>query len=266
MSERASTRIRVGVGGWTYEPWRGLFFPPGLPAKQELHHASRRLTAIEINGTFYRTQTPATFAKWAAETPDDFVFTVKAHRFAAQRKTAEEAREPVARFCNSGLSELGSKLGPINWQFDPRRRFDPDHIDAFLGLLPRELDGLPLRHALEVRHPSFADPVFVELLRKHGHTAVYTDAEDWPSIPDATSDFIYARLQRADADIETGYAAPDLDRWAYGARAWAAGRTPEGGPLLTPPAPEQPRDVYVFFISGAKERNPAAAEALLQRL
>jgi len=258
--------VRVGVGGWTYEPWRGLFFPSGLPAKQELHHASRRLTAIEINGTFYRTQTPATFAKWAAETPDDFVFAVKAHRFAAQRKTAEEARDPVARFCNSGLSELGPKLGPINWQFDPRRRFDAQHIDAFLGLLPRELNGRPLRHALEVRHPSFADPAFVELLRKHGHAAVYTDAEDWPSIPDATADVVYARLQRSAPDVETGYPPAELDRWAEAARAWSAGRTPEGLPLFLDPAPERPREVFVFFISGAKARNPAAAEALLRRL
>ena len=258
--------IRVGVGGWTYEPWRGVFYPADLPQKRELEHASRRLTTIEINATFYRTQSPATFAKWAAETPDDFVFTVKAHRFAAQRKSAEDAREPVQWFVGSGLAELGPKLGPINWQFDPRRRFDPDHIDAFLGLLPRELNGRPLRHALEVRNPSFADPAFVELLRKHGHAAVYTDAEDWPSIPDAASDFIYARLQRAAPEVETGYEAPALDRWAEAARAWAAGATPEGLPTLIAPAPEQPREVFVFFISGAKERNPAAAEALLARL
>jgi uncharacterized protein YecE (DUF72 family) len=261
-----TARIRVGVGGWTYEPWRGLFFPPGLPAKQELHHASRRLSSIEINGTFYRTQTPAVFAKWAAETPDDFVFAVKAHRFAAQRKTAEEAAEPIQRFVNSGLAELGAKLGPINWQFDPRRRFEPEHIDAFLGLLPRELNGRPLRHALEVRHPSFADPAFAELLRQHGHAAVYTDAEDWPSIPDATTDFVYARLQRGCEECSTGYFEPDLDRWAGAARAWAEGGTPEGLPLFLEPAPAQPRDVFVFFISGHKAHNPAAAEALLTRL
>lgn len=261
-----SGRIRVGVGGWTYEPWRGLFFPAGLPAKEELGHASRRLTSIEINGTFYRTQTPAVFAKWAADTPEDFVFAVKAHRFAAQRKTAEEAREPVQRFVNSGLAELGSKLGPINWQFDPRRAFDPEQIDAFLGLLPRELGGRPLRHALEVRHPSFADPAFVELLRRHGHAAVYTDAEDWPSIPDATADFVYARLQRASEAEPAGYPDAELDRWAGAARAWADGGAPEGPPLFLPPAPVQPRDTFIFFISGHKAHNPAAAEALLGRL
>jgi uncharacterized protein YecE (DUF72 family) len=261
-----SGRIRVGVGGWTYEPWRGLFFPPGLKAKEELAHASRRLTAIEINGTFYRTQTPAVFAKWASETPDDFVFAVKAHRFAAQRKTAEEAREPVQRFVNSGLAELGPKLGPINWQFDPRRSFDPEHIDAFLGLLPRELNGRPLRHALEVRHPSFADPRFVELLRKHGVAPVYTDAEDWPSIPDPTADFVYARLQRACEEESCGYAPGDLERWTVAARAWADGASPEGLPLFLPPAPVQARDVFVFFISGHKAHNPAAAEAMLARL
>jgi uncharacterized protein YecE (DUF72 family) len=258
--------IRAGVGGWTYEPWRGLFFPPGLPAKQELHHASRRLTALEINATFYRTQNPGVFARWAAETRDDFVFAVKAHRFAAQRKTVEEAAEPISRFVGSGLAELGPKLGPINWQFDPRRPFDAAHIDAFLRLLPRELGGRPLRHALEVRHPSFADPAFAELLRKHGHAAVYTDAEDWPSIPDATGDFIYARLQRATEDVADGYPDPELDRWAAAARAWAAGETPEGLPLFLEPAPVQPRDVFVFFISGWKAHNPAAAEALLKRL
>jgi uncharacterized protein YecE (DUF72 family) len=260
-------RVRVGVGGWTFEGWRGSFFPAGLKAKDELAHASRRLTAIEINGTFYRTQTPAVFAKWAAETPDDFVFAVKAHRFAAQRKSVEEAREPVQRFVNSGLAELGAKLGPINWQFDPRRAFDADHIDGFLGLLPRELNGRPLRHALEVRHPSFADPRFVELLRKHGHAAVYTDAEDWPSIPDPTADFVYARLQRACEEESCGYAPAELDRWTtapgHGRRAGAPADLPL---FLEPAAPEQPRDVFVFFISGWKAHNPAAAEAMLTRL
>lgn len=259
-------RIRVGVGGWTYAPWRGVFFPSGLPAKQELAHMSRQLTTIEINGTFYRTQTPATFAKWAADTPEDFVFAVKAHRFAAQRKTADDAREPVRRFIDSGLAELGPKLGPINWQFDPRRRFDALHIDAFLGLLPRELGGRPLRHALEVRHGSFADPAFVELLRKHQVAAVYTDAEDWPSIPDATADFVYARLQRSRDEEAVGYPPGELDAWAEAARAWAGGGTPQGPPLFLEPAPPTPRDVFAFFISGAKVRNPAAAEALIARL
>ncbi len=259
-------RIRVGVGGWTYQPWRGLFYPPKLPAKQELAHASRRLTAIEINGTFYRTQSPASFAKWAAETPDDFVFTVKAHRFTTTRKTAEEAREPVQHFLGSGLAELGPKLGAVNWQFDPRRRFQPEFIDGFLGVLPRELNGRALRHALEVRHPSFADPAFVGLLRKHEAAAVYTDAEDWPSIPDATADFVYARLQRAREEEPTGYPPAELDRWVAAASAWAEGGAPDGLPLFTEPAPGGSRDVFAFFISGHKAHNPAAAEALLARL
>lgn len=258
--------VRVGVGGWTYEPWRGLFYPPKLPAKQELAHASRRLTAIEINGTYYSTFKPDSWRKWRDETPDDFVFAVKASRYCTNRRVLADAGESVDRFLTQGLLELGDKLGPINWQFMPTKKFDPAEFGAFLALLPRELEGRPLRHVLEVRHPSFADPAFVDLLRQHGAAAVYTDAEDWPSIADATADFVYARLQRAREEEPAGYTAAELDRWTAAARAWAAGGTPDGLPLFTPPAPPVARDIFVFFISGHKAHNPAAAEAMLERL
>jgi uncharacterized protein YecE (DUF72 family) len=259
-------RIRVGVGGWTYEPWRGLFYPDGLAHKRELEHMSRRLTAIEINGTFYSTFKPDSWRKWRDETPDDFVFTVKGSRYVTNRKVLAEAGPALERFVGQGLAELGPKLGSINWQLAGTKRFEPEDVDAFLSLLPREVDGVPLRHALEVRHPSFAAPEFVELLRKHRVAAVYADAEDWPSIPDATADFIYARLQRAAEDHPAGYPPGEINRCAGAVRAWADGGVPEGLPLLTQPASGPPRDVFVFFISGHKAHNPAAAEALLAAL
>jgi uncharacterized protein YecE (DUF72 family) len=187
-------RVRVGVGGWIYEPWRGLFYPPGLQQKRELQHMSRRLSAVEINGTFYSTFTPDSWRKWRDETPEDFVFAVKGSRYVTNRKVLADAGPAIDKFVGQGLSELGPKLGPINWQLAATKRFEPDDVEAFLRLLPREVDGLALRHALEVRHPSFAAPEFVELLRRHQVATVYTDAEDWPSIPDSTADFIYARL------------------------------------------------------------------------
>ena len=258
--------IRVGVGGWTYEPWRGLFYPPGLQQKRELEHMSRRLTAVEINGTFYSTFEPDSWRKWRDETPDDFIFAVKGSRYVTNRKVLADAGPAIEKFVGQGLSELGPKLGPINWQLAGTKTFDPEDVDAFLRRLPREVDGVRLRHALEVRHPSFETPEFVEVLRSHGVAAVYTDAEDWPSIPDGTADFIYARLQRAGETEPTGYAAADLNRWAAAARAWAAGRAPDGLPLFTPPAPVQPRDAFVFFISGHKAHNPAAGEGLAAKL
>ena len=260
-------RIRVGVGGWSYEPWCGAFYPDDLPAKAQLEYASRRLTAIEINATFYRTQTPATFQKWAAETPDDFVFAVKAHRMATSRKTAEEMRDSIEWFLGSGVLELGEKLGPVNWQFPPYRRFDAAYFEAFLGLLPHERAGRRLRHAVEVRHLGFQTPEFVDLLRRHDVAVVFTDAEDRPTIPDPTTDFVYARLQRTKEEVETGYTEEELDYGAAAFRAWAEGGVPPSIPQVAPePAPRTPRDVFVFMISGAKVRNPAAAQALLARL
>ena len=264
--------IRVGIGGWTYEPWRGTFYPPGLPAKRELEHASRHLTAIEINGTFYRSQGPKSFAKWRDETPGNFVFTVKGHRAVVNAKKLAEAGEAVEWFFKSGISELGPKLGPILWQLAPFKKFDAEDLGGFLALLPKEVGGLPLRHALEVRSKSFLVPDFVALAAKHNVAIVYADSDDYPPVADSTADFVYARLQRSGADEATGYSAADLDQWANRARTWESGGVPDDLPKVIE-APASPgkskptaRQVYVFFISGAKERNPAAAQALIVRL
>ena len=260
--------IRVGIGGWTFEPWRGVFYPEGLAHAKELGFASRAVTAIEINGTYYSTFKPASFAKWRDEAPNDFVFCVKASRFCTNRKVLAEAGESVARFAAQGLTELGDKLGPILWQFMPTKRFDADDFGAFLQLLPREVDGVALRHALEVRHPSFACPEFVELAARAGAAVVFADGEGRPVIPDRTAPFAYARLMDAHEEIETGYDAAALDRWAGVARAWAAGTALESleavAPNLAPPPASG--EVFVFMINGAKVRAPAAARALIERL
>lgn len=271
MSEKKATskqgRIRVGVGGWTYAPWRKNFYPHGLTQTKELEYASRQLTAIEINGTFYRTQKPSSFAKWREETPDDFVFTVKAPMYASMRKVLGEAAEPIERFVASGLSELGPKLGPILWQFAPTKIFDAGDVEAFLKLLPREIGGRPARHALEPRHETFKTPQFVALARQYGAAIVYTDSEEYPSIGDITSDFIYARLVRAEASVATGYEPVALDVWAKIAATLARGSEPKEFPRIHKPvAKGSARDVFVYFINGAKERAPAAAQALLTRL
>jgi len=259
--------VRVGIGGWTYEPWRGSFYPEGLPAKRELEHASRHLTAIEINGTFYRSQGPKSFAKWREETPDDFVFTVKGHRAVVNAKKLGEAGEAVEWFFRSGVTELGDKLGPVLWQLAPFKKFDDEDLGAFLTLLPREVAGLPIRHAIEVRNTSFVVPEFVDLARKNDVAIVYADSDEHPAIADVTAGFVYARLQRSSSEEENGYTAADLDKWGERAKLWAAGGAP--GDLTYVDAPKTrktKRDVFIFFISGAKERNPAAAQALIERL
>ncbi len=258
--------IRVGIGGWTFPPWRGPFYPKGLPQKDELSFASRHVTAIEINGTFYRTQSPASFRKWREETPDGFVFALKGHRFVTNRKILGEAGEPVRHFVESGICELGDKLGPINWQLAPAKRFDRDDVAAFLALLPREAGGRPLRHAIEVRHESFRDPAFVDLARRHGVAIVFAESDDYPAIADPTADFVYARLQRSREGEEAGYPPAELDLWAERARAWAAGDVPPGLSTAAEAVPSAPRDVFVFFISGEKVLNPAAAAGLITRL
>jgi uncharacterized protein YecE (DUF72 family) len=257
-------RIRVGIGGWTYAPWRGTFYPEDLPQKRELEYASRLLTAIEINGTFYRTQSPQSFAKWRDETPDDFAFTVKAPRYATHRTVLAEAGPSIERFMASGVLELGTKLGAILWQFAPAKRYDPEDFDRFLALLPRRAG---LRHALDVRHESFLCSDFIALARRHGAATVYTDSDDHPSYADITGDFVYARLMRSDAARTAGYAEGALDEWARRCAAWARGEQPADLPVVdTGSAPNESRDVYVFMIDGAKERAPAAAQALLARL
>ena len=242
--------IWAGIGGWTYEPWRGSFYPAGLPHARELSFASRALTSIEINGTFYRTQKPDTFRKWADETPDGFVFAVKAPRYAVNKRVLAEARPSIERFAESGLDQLGEKLGPVLWQFAPTKRFDAGDFAAFLAALPREANGKPLRHALEVRHESFRTPEFSELAAKAGAAIVIADSDSYPLIEEATADFTYVRLMKARADVETGYSEAELAAWRKRAGAWA-----KGG-----------RDVFVYFINGAKERAPAAAAAFLAGL
>lgn len=258
--------IRVGIGGWSYEPWRGAFYPEALPHGKELAYASRHVTAIEINATFYRTQSPASFTQWREATPEDFVFSVKAHRAIVGARALAEAGEKVEHFLSSGIVELGAKLGPLLWQLPPHKRFDAAEIAAFLRLLPKKRDGHPLRHALEVRHESFLDAKFVALLREENVALVYVDGEDHPAIADATADFVYARLRRTSADCATGYAATALDLLAKRARCWEVGATPADLPLLAAPAETRARDVFAFMIDGAKVRAPAAAMALIERL
>jgi uncharacterized protein YecE (DUF72 family) len=268
MAKKASSgEIRVGIGGWTFEPWRGgTFFPEKHPKARELEYASRKVTTIEINGTYYSTQKPTTFRKWHGETPDDFVFAVKANRFTTNRKVLAEAKPSIDMFLKSGLSELKHKLGPILWQFAPTKKFDAADFEGFLDLLPKTLDGLKLRHALEVRHESFAAPEFVALARKHGAAIVYAHHETYPEIADITADFVYARLQQTAAKVETGYTSAELKKWAARAKEWSHGKQPKDLPVVgTPPKPAA-TDVYLYFIAGAKERNPAAAQALAKEL
>lgn len=265
--QAAGGAVRVGIGGWTYEPWRDNFYPKGLAHSRELEYASRRLTAIEINGTYYRLQSRTSFAKWRDETPDGFVFSLKASRYTTNRRVLAEAGESIDKFFASGVAELGDKLGPVVWQFAPTKRFDADDFGAFLALLPSEVEGVPVRHALEVRHDSFKCPEFIELARRHGAATVFTDSPDFPSISDQTGGFVYARLMNAEAGCETGYAPDALDRWHAATDAWREGRLPDGlSPLLAKAQAEKPGDVFVFFINGAKEHAPAAAISLLQRL
>ncbi len=241
--------IRVGVGGWTFEPWRGSFYPDDLPQKRELEYASRRLTSIEINGTYYSTFKPDSWRKWRDETPDGFVFSVKASRFSTNRRVLAEAGESIDKFLGQGLTELGPKLGPINWQFMATKKFDPVDFGGFLGLLPKELNGVRLRHALEVRSPTFACQEFYDLAHKHNAAIVYAKDEDFPEIDQHTADFAYARLMASREDIETGVTDAELDGFARQTQGWA-GRG----------------DVFAYFISGAKVRNPAAAQSLIAKL
>ena len=214
--------IRVGIGGWVYPPWRGEFYPTNLPQARELEYASRRVTTIEMNSTFYRTQKRESFRKWADEVPADFVFSVKAPRFATHRKVLAEAAESIERFFTSGVLDLGAKLGPVLWQLHPFKKFQPDDLAAFLKLLPDRIGGIALRHAVEVRHASFVDPAFIELLRKHSVAVALVDSGKHPTIADLTADFVYARLEGTTAKIRTGYPPAVLDQWARRAEAWTS--------------------------------------------
>ena len=262
----AEGAVRVGVGGWDYDPWRQSFYPPKLPKTKQLEYMAGRLSAIEINATYYKLQKPELFERWAKAVPKDFRFAVKGSRFCSNRKVLGEAGESVERFCGQGLTELGDKLGPILWQFMGTKRFEPDDFEAFLALLPRRLAGVELRHAVEPRHESFRDPAFVAMARAAGVAIVFADSDEFPCIADLSGDFVYARLQRSREKAAAGYSKAALARWAKLAQAWARGESPAGLPCVAEPPPQRPRDTYVFFISGAKVRNPAAAEALIGRL
>ena len=260
--------IRAGIGGWTFAPWRGgMFYPKGLVQRRELEYASRRLSAIEVNGTYYGAQKPATYAKWRDETPPGFVFSAKAPSRIMQSRALEKTGQQVEDFVGD-IVELRDRLGPLVWQFDQGIRLPSDKLEAFVALLPKQWDGTPLRHVLDVRDPDAITPAFIALARSHNIATVFTDSPDYPSFADVTADFVYARLMRARAGIATGYPVAELDAWAARAHDWAQGGAPGDLPKVSDaPAPAaKRRDVFVYFISAAKERNPAAAMALIERL
>lgn len=242
-------RIRIGIGGWTYEPWRGVFYPSDLPQKRELEYASRHLTAIEINSTFYSRQSPKSWAAWAAAAPEGFQYAVKASRYCVTRPKLADAGEGIGNFYAQGLSALREKLGPTLWMLAKFRKFDREDIAGFLKLLPSEVDGVKLRHAIEPRHKSFLDDAFFDLCRDHDVAVVYGDDDEFPCIDADTSSFRYARLQRMNEDVETGYEGKSLDAFAEQAKGWASNG-----------------DAFIFMINGAKVRAPAAAMALQDRL
>lgn len=246
----ASGRVRIGIGGWTYPPWRNSFYPADLPQRRELDYASRQFGALEINATFYGRQSPKSWQSWAQTVPNDFQFAVKGSRYCVTRPKLADAAEGLGVYFAQGLAALGAKLGPILWMLAARRKFDADDIAGFLDLLPRELDGVPLRHAIEPRHESFGDERFFALCRKHDVAVVYGDADEFPCIDASTASFAYARLQCMSEDVPTGYPPEKLDEFAKRIEAWS-----KGG-----------RDAYVFLINGAKVRAPAAALALQERL
>ena len=246
-----SGAIHIGVGGWTYEPWRGVFYPEGLVQKRELEYAASKLSSIEINGTYYSTFKPDSWRKWRDETSDGFVFSVKASRYCTNRKVLSEGAESFDRFLSQGLTELGDKLGPINWQFMATKKFDPEDFEGFLKLLPKEKDGVRLRHALEVRHPSFDVQAFYDLAAKYGAAIIYAEddeAPEWPRIDQDTADFRYARLMSSHEDEPAGMTAAELDAVANRVKDWS-----------------RKSDVFAYFIAGAKVRTPAAAMALIER-
>jgi len=265
---KGSGKIHIGVGGWNFPPWRGVFYPKGLAQAKELAYAASHLTSIEINSTFYGSQKPETFRKWARETPDGFVFSVKGPRFTTNRRVLAEAGESIHYFLKTGVTELGDRLGPLLWQFAPFKKFDPADFRAFLGLLPESHDGRRLRHVIEVRHDSFRDPVFIALLREFNAAVVCAEHETYPGIADITSDFVYLRLQKGKDTIKTGYPVKYLDAWAERLRTFAKGSVPKDLPQVDPkssPKP-MPRDVFAYVIHEGKVRAPAAAMELIERM
>lgn len=292
MAPHGRTRqgeVRIGLSGWTYKSWRGRFYPKGLPHNRELAHVGSVFGTIEINGTFYSMQRPDSFGRWAELTPDDFVFAVKGPRFLTHMKRLNEPRAPLANFIASGLLRLGRKLGPVLWQLPPSFRFDREKLDTFFALLPRDTEAAAalgrrhdhrlkarawlrpagrhrLRHALEVRHQSFCDPAFIELLRKHDIALVCADTVDWPLLMDLTSDFVYCRLHGSRELYRSGYSAAEIGRWAKRIRAWRDGRPMRDGAFVGAPAKPKPRDVFVYFDNTDKLKAPHDAQALMRRL
>nr|WP_272954634.1 DUF72 domain-containing protein [Kribbella sandramycini] len=282
---------RVGISGWRYAPWRSVYYPEGLPQRAELEYVSRRLSSVELNGSFYSLQRPTSYQRWYAETPDDFVFAVKGPRFVTHMKRLADVEAPLANFFASGLLALGNKLGPILWQLPGNFRYDEQRLATFFELLPRttvEALGLakrhedrmqgkvfletvsdqPLRYAMEVRHDSFETTGFIELLREHNIALVCADtAGKWPMLDDVTADFVYVRLHGADELYVSGYDDKALDHWAARARIWHQGRTPADGRTVAKDRPaRRRRDVYVYFDNDAKVHAPFNAEALSRRL
>lgn len=258
--------IHVGVGGWVFAPWRDNFYPAGLVQRRELEYASRQLTAIEVNGTYYGAQKPATYAKWRDETPPGFVFSAKAPMRIVQSRTLAKTGHQIEDFV-SGIAELGDRLGPLVWQFEGNGRLQHQDMAAFLSLLPRQAQGQRIRHVLDVRDAAFVTPALITLAREHQVATVFTDADEHPNFADLSTDFVYARLMRTQADEKAGYASKELKRWAAIAQRWAGGEDPDELPHLLPALPAgSPREVFVYFINGAKPRNPAAAMALIQLL
>jgi uncharacterized protein YecE (DUF72 family) len=265
---KSSGGVFIGVGGWNFEPWRGVFYPDKLPQAKELEYAAGKLTAIEINSTYYGSQKPESFRKWAAATPDGFKFSVKASRFSTNRRVLAEGKDSVNRFLNSGVTELGDRLGPLLWQFAPTKKFDAADFRSFLELLPEKLNGLKLRHVVEVRHDSFRAPEFIVLLREFNVAVVCAEHATYPGIADVTSDFVYLRLQKGKDTIKTGYPPKELDAWAKRFETYASGGVPKDLDVVDgkTAAPKKPRDVFAYVIHEGKVRAPAAAMELIARV
>jgi uncharacterized protein YecE (DUF72 family) len=281
-------KVRVGISGWRYAPWRGKFYPPDLSAKDELAYVAEKFPSVEINGTFYSLQAPDSFREWARATPKDFLFAVKGPRFITHMKRLKDVKTPLANFFASGLLALGPKLGPVLWQLPPQFRYDRNRLEEFFALLPRNSreaaalarrhddklkhravlsakGNAAIRHALEIRHDSFRDPDFIALLRRYRVALVVADTVEWPLLMDATADFVYVRLHGSQQLYASGYGGRALDRWADRVRAWTSGREAEGA-HVGPPAPPRRRDVYVYFDNDAKVRAPFDAMGLIRRL
>ena len=266
MPDRAAGRIRIGVGGWNYPPWRGVYYPKGVAQARELEYSSAHLTSIEIDSTYYGSKTPESFRKWRDATPEDFVFSVKGPRFATNRRVLAEAAPSIERFFKSGVTELKAKLGPVNWQFAPTKKFDPDDFAAFLDLLPKSVDGLNIRHSVEPRHASFCSPDFVALARERGVAVIIGADGKYPQIADITAPFVYARIMGTVEGEAAGYSEVGLDMWAERAKAWAAGRSAPGLETVAPLPKAEARDVFLYVISGFKVMNPLAAMKLIERI